>query len=52
MNETGHPLGDTVDVYLRGDDAERDLEGIVRDEPDWEPFFEVVEVGLDAGGMN
>ena len=51
-DEPGHPLGDTVEVYLRRDDAECSLAGIVGDEPDWEPFFEVVEVVLDAGGVN
>ena len=51
-DDPGHPLGDTVDVYLRRDDAEQDLAGIVDDEPGWAPYFSVLEVELVTGCSN
>ena len=51
-DDPGHPLGDTVDVYLRRDDAERDLAGTVGDEPGRAPYLSVLEVELVTGCSN
>jgi hypothetical protein len=47
-----HPLGDTVDIYLDRQAAERGLRGIVRDEPEWKPFMSLVEIELTTGDLN
>jgi hypothetical protein len=47
-----HPFGDAVNVYLDRQAAEEGLRGIIRDEPDWEPFMSLVEVELTTGSVN
>jgi hypothetical protein len=47
-----HPFGDTVDVDLDRNAAERGLRGIIRDEPGWEPFMALVEIKLTTGNVN
>jgi hypothetical protein len=47
-----HPFGDVVEVYLDQHAAERGLSGVVRDEPEWEPFMSLVEIELTTGNLN
>ena len=47
-----HPFGDVVDVYLDQRAAEQGLVGVIRDEPEWEPFMSLVEFELTTGNLN
>jgi hypothetical protein len=47
-----HPFGDAVNVYLDRQAAEQGLAGIIRDEPEWEPFLSLVEIELATGNLN
>jgi hypothetical protein len=47
-----HPFGDAVDIYLDRQVAERGLFGVIRDEPEWEPFMSLVEIELTIGNQN
>ena len=47
-----HPLGDAVDVLVRGEDAERFLEEVRKDEPELASHLRMEERELDAGGLN
>jgi len=47
-----HPFGDAVDVYLDRQSAEQGLCGVLRDEPEWEPFISLVEIELTTGNLN
>jgi hypothetical protein len=41
-------LGDAIDMYLDREQAEADLERVLRDEPEWESFLSVEPVELLA----
>jgi hypothetical protein len=41
-----------LDLHLDREVAERELDGILRDEPDWAPFLSLVEIVFDAGARN
>jgi hypothetical protein len=40
--------GDAIDMYLDREQAEADLERVLRDEPEWESFLSVEPVELVA----
>ena len=46
------PLGDSLDVYVRREDAERFIEEIRRDEPELAKPLRIEERELEAGGVN
>ncbi len=47
-----HPFGDVLDLHLDRRVAERELRDIVGDEPEWAPFFSLLEIELVVGGRN
>jgi hypothetical protein len=47
--EAGDP--EAIDVYLCEEDAQRALEGCLRDEPDWKGLLRVEEVELSGAGV-
>jgi hypothetical protein len=46
------PLGDTLEVYVRREDAERFVEEVRRDEPELAKDLRIEERELDAGARN
>jgi hypothetical protein len=47
-----HPFGDVVDLYLDRRVATQGLCGMIRDEPEWEPFITLIEIELATGNLN
>jgi hypothetical protein len=47
-----HPFGDVLDLYLDRRAAEQGLRGMIRDEPDWQPFMSLIEIELTTGSLN
>jgi hypothetical protein len=43
---------ETLDLYLRHEDAEAELRKILRDEPDWIDVLSVVPVELEADELS
>jgi hypothetical protein len=41
-----------LELYLDRQEAERDLGGIIHDEPEWEPHFSIREIPLNVGSLN
>jgi hypothetical protein len=48
--EIGDP--NAIDVYLRREDADRELEEIVGDEPGWAGLLRVVPIELDERNLS
>jgi hypothetical protein len=46
------PLGDSIEVFLRREDAERFIEGVRGDDPEMAAKLRIEERELDAGGLN
>jgi hypothetical protein len=46
------PLGDSVDVFIRREDAERFVEEVRGDEPELAEHLRIEERELKAGGAN
>jgi hypothetical protein len=46
------PLGDSLDVFVRREDAERFIEEVRGDEPELASYLGVEERELGAGGQN
>lgn len=47
LAEEGH--WETIDLFVRREDAERALKGCLRDEPDWKGLLRIEQVELAAG---
>jgi hypothetical protein len=47
-----HPLGDTVDTFIRREDAERFVEEVRGGEPELAASLRIEERELEAGGRN
>ena len=45
--EAGDP--ETIDLFLTEEDAQRALEGCLRDEPEWRGLLQVAPIELEAG---
>jgi hypothetical protein len=48
----GFPLGDSLEVFIRRDDAERFIEEVRGDDPEVAVKLRIEECGLEAGGLN
>jgi hypothetical protein len=46
------PLGDSLDVFVRREDAERFIDEIRGDEPELARLLRIEERELEAGGLN
>ena len=46
------PLGDSIETFIRREDAGRFVEDVRGDDPELAAKLRVEERGLDAGGMN
>ncbi len=46
------PLGDAVETFIRREDAERVVEEVRRDEPEFASYLRIEERELEAGGQN
>jgi uncharacterized protein (UPF0210 family) len=46
------PLGDSIDTFVRREDAERFIERVERDDPQLASHLRVVERELEVGGRN
>jgi hypothetical protein len=46
------PLGDSVEVLLSREDAERFVEEVRGDDPDLASYLRIEDRELDAGGLN
>jgi hypothetical protein len=51
-SNTDHPLGDAVETFISREDAERFMEDVRRDEPEFANHLHVEEWELEAGGLN
>lgn len=47
-----HPLGEAVDVFVRRDDAERFIDEVRRDDPEFAAYLRILERELEASGRN
>jgi len=47
-----HPLGDTVETFLRREDAERSIAEVRGDDPDLTSYLRIEERELEAGGRS
>ena len=48
--EAGDP--EAIDIFLSSDDAERALEGCLRDEPEWRDLLRVQEIELPGASVS
>jgi hypothetical protein len=46
------PLGDSIEVFVRREDAERFIEEVHRDDPILASYLRIEERELEAGGLN
>jgi hypothetical protein len=46
------PLGDTVETFIRGEEAERFIEEVRSDDPKLASHVRIEEPELEAGGLN
>ena len=47
-----HPLGDTVETFVRREDAGRFIEEVRGDDPELASYLRIEERELEAGGQN
>ncbi len=47
-----HPLGDSIETFIRREDAERFVEEVQGDDPDLASYLRIEERELEAGGRN
>ena len=46
------PLGDSLEVFIRRDDAERFIEEVRGDDPELASYLRIEERELEAGGLD
>jgi hypothetical protein len=46
------PLGDSLEVFVRREDAERFIEEVRSDDPELASYLRIEERELEAGGLN
>ncbi len=46
------PLGDTIETFIRREDAERFIEEVRSDDPELTSYLRIEERELEAGGLN
>jgi hypothetical protein len=47
-----HPLGDAIETFIRREDAERFVEEVRGDDPEFASYLRIEERELEAGGLN
>jgi hypothetical protein len=47
-----HPLGDTIETFVRREDAIRFIEKVRGDDPELASYLRMEERKLEAGGLN
>jgi hypothetical protein len=47
-----HPLGDAIETFIRGEDAERFIEEVRGDDPELASHLPIEERELETGGRN